>query len=90
MAACGLDPTGAVSAKPLGCEACLGRGYKGRAPLFESITIDGHNRALIRAGMDEQALSRSGDGSLMEHGLALAAAGFTSFDEVLSVASEAG
>jgi general secretion pathway protein E len=88
LRACALDPAGAVSARPRGCTACLWRGYKGRAPLFESITLDARNRTLIRAGMDEAALSRTGDGSLMQHGLALAASGITAFDEVLAVAGE--
>ena len=80
----------ARSAQPHGCPACIGRGYKGRTPLFEAIAIDTHTRTLIRAGLDERLLSQAGSGSLLQHGLTLAASGVTTFDEVLAVAGEQG
>ena len=73
----------------VGCPACLGRGFAGRIPLFEAITMSDATRALVRAGVDEPALNRvalgEGAQSLLTHGLHQVLARQTTVSEVLAV-----
>ena len=73
-----------------GCPACLGRGFSGRIPLFEAITMSDTTRALVRAGFDEPALNRAalreGAQNLLTHGLLMVLTGETTVAEVLAVA----
>lgn len=76
--------------EPVGCPTCLSRGFAGRIPLFEAITMTDATRAVIRAGFDEFALNRAavneGAQSLLAHGLQQVLAGETTVPEVLAVA----
>jgi general secretion pathway protein E len=84
----GSDPP--LVGEAQGCPACLGRGFAGRIPLFEAITMSESVRVLVRAGFDEGALNRAalseGAQSLLNHGLHKVLAGETTVAEVLAVA----
>lgn len=75
---------------PVGCGTCLGRGYLGRTPLFEAITITAELSGRLRAPFDERAflLAARAEGSvnLFAHGLEKVRDGLTTLDEVLHVA----
>ncbi len=76
----------------IGCSACQGRGYKGRMALYELFTVTEPIRRAILAGKDTdtlRALARdSGQTSLFQDGLAKAARGQTSMEEVRRVAQD--
>ena len=76
--------------EPTGCPTCLARGFSGRIPLFEAITMTQATRAVIRTEFDEFALGRAafseGAQSLLTHGLQQVLAGQTTVPEVLAVA----
>jgi general secretion pathway protein E len=66
-----------------GCARCSGSGYRGRLPLVEVVTVDETIQAAVRNG---RSADLEGDRppaeTLMGHGLALAAAGRTTLEEV--------
>ena len=74
--------------RPVGCPACRGRGYRGRLGLHEVIPAEKF-LPLIAAGapMAELAALRDREGwrSLWQQGLAVAADGSTSLEEILRV-----
>jgi general secretion pathway protein E len=77
--------------KPVGCEKCHGRGFRGRIGVYELIDITPVMRDLITqkapvADIREHARS-AGNRSLFDDGLLKAAKGLTSVDEVLRVCS---
>lgn len=75
-------------AHAVGCPGCLGRGYLGRAPVFEAIAMSPAVRQTVHAGFDEAAFTAAaagGAGTLLSHGLARALAGETTVAEVLVV-----
>ena len=92
LRAAGLMPDDSAPSQvgeAVGCPACLGRGFAGRIPLFEAITMSDATRALVRAGFDERELNRAalseGAQSLLNHGLHQVMAGQTTVAEVLAV-----
>jgi len=67
----------------VGCAACQHTGYAGRMPLIEILEVDDDLRTLIREGRtDGMTDLRSPSETLHGHGLALVAAGRTTFAEV--------
>ncbi len=89
LAAYGLPTHRLFHAK--GCPACHGTGYRGRAAIGELLGIEGELPGLIAARADTQSLAaaarRQGFSTLLANGLALAADGRTSLDEVQRVAA---
>jgi general secretion pathway protein E len=77
--------------KPVGCNECQGRGYRGRVGVYELIPVTSQMRELItqRAPVAEiRELSRkAGNRSLLDDGLLKASKGVTSVEEVLRVCS---
>lgn len=80
-------PTTAEFHAPVGCPACGQTGYRGRVGIFEVMRVDDRLQALIRLHPDPQKLldaAREGGMTMMlEDGLAKAARGLTSVDEVV-------
>ncbi len=76
---------------PRGCDLCRGSGYLGRIGIFELMVVDDALADRIAAQPDLQELRRAaraaGMRSLLEDGIAKAAEGITSLEEVLRVAS---
>ena len=76
--------------EPVGCPACLQRGFAGRTLVFEAILLTADTRERLQAGFDEQAFSRAalnaGAQMLVQHGLRKVLAGETTVAEVLAVA----
>lgn len=77
----------------VGCASCAGTGFSGRFGIFEAAAIDHDMQAAIRDGAPESEVARlaraQGFTTLLEHGLAVARAGHTSFLEVLRVVGAA-
>jgi general secretion pathway protein E len=75
--------------RPGGCEACGGSGYRGRTAIAELLVFDEALSRCVVAGADAAALvAAARAGGLVDlhgDGLAKAAAGITSLDEVLRV-----
>jgi len=80
-------PTGAM--QPVGCPECRDTGYRGRAGVYEILTLSDSLRELVTAGTDITALRRQafkeGMRSLRLSGAQKIAAGFTTVEEVLRV-----
>ena len=76
--------------RPVGCPACRNSGYSGRLCITELLTVTGPVRELVLAAAPdteiEAAGRREGMTSLLHDGLAKAAEGLTTIDEVLRVA----
>ncbi len=74
---------------PEGCEQCLHTGYKGRTALFEILQLEDNLQNLILKTSDSNRIRREavsiGMSTLRDNGLAKAASGVTSIDEVLRV-----
>jgi general secretion pathway protein E len=74
-----------------GCTACHGTGYSGRIALFDFLPVDDAIARLILKRADarqiEECASAAGHRSLLQEGLAKAAQGLTTIEEVLRVAS---
>jgi general secretion pathway protein E len=79
--------------RAVGCEACAGTGYRGRTAIAELLVFDETFARLViaRANNEElrQAARAGGMIDLKSDGLAKAAAGITSLDEVLRVTGAA-
>ncbi len=85
----GLLPVGTPVREPVGCEACLGQGYRGRTALYEIVEVDDTLEAMIHDGRPESELiarARTVSPSLMEDGAMRIRDGLTSVDEVVAVA----
>lgn len=87
----GLAPSQLVDAKFMkgaGCDRCRGSGYKGRAGIFEILTVDDEIRHLINnhASLTEirQRARNAGMRTLREDGVRKVLAGFTTIEEVVS------
>jgi general secretion pathway protein E len=82
-------PANARIFTPVGCPACRGTGYRGRLAVAEVLEIEPETRDLILAGADHGAIERAavaqGMTTLWRNGVALAAAGETSLEEVMRV-----
>ena len=80
---------GATWKKPVGCNHCHGRGYRGRVGIYELIQVNAEIRTLVAGGSDvttiRQAAREAGFRSLFEDGMLKAAQGVTSVEEVLRV-----
>ncbi len=85
-------PEGVVLYRAQGCPACLGRGYRGRTTIMETLVMTEELRRMILRGGDahdlQAAAVASGMVSLYRDGLAKAVAGITSVEEVLRVARD--
>ncbi|MEO0481100.1 MAG: GspE/PulE family protein [Planctomycetota bacterium] len=78
--------------RAVGCDACDGRGYRGRLGLFELLELDGSLREMIFQGEPAMALKRQARQSgamqtLTEDGVRKVLEGTTSVDELLRVTS---
>ena len=80
-------PTGAM--RPVGCPDCRDTGYRGRAGVYEILTLSDSLRELVTADTDITALRRQafkeGMRSLRLSGAQKIAAGLTTVEEVLRV-----
>jgi general secretion pathway protein E len=75
---------------PAGCGACQGKGYRGRAGLFELIEVDeALSRLIVERASPEDLLReavRRGTSTLAGLGAGMAARGETSLEEVIRIA----
>jgi type II secretory ATPase GspE/PulE/Tfp pilus assembly ATPase PilB-like protein len=93
------DKAGAYSRLPVdarwvagrGCEECAQSGYKGRLAIHEILQVNEEVRELISGRASEQAIRKAarqaGMRTLVEDGIAKAARGLTTLDEVFRVVS---
>ena len=85
-------PKDATFFRPVGCDQCMGTGYRGRTAVFEMLTISDRVRELIDRRASDQQLrhlaQEEGMISLREAGLLKAAVGVTSLEEVFRVTQE--
>jgi type II secretion system protein E len=74
--------------RPLGCEACRGKGYKGRMGIFEIFLVDDEVRNMINNNAStiilRQRARELGMRTLREDGVRKVLAGMTTADEVIS------
>ncbi|MBI4279346.1 MAG: type II/IV secretion system protein, partial [Armatimonadetes bacterium] len=91
----GLQPllgAGAQFFRPKGCEHCRQTGYRGRTGVFELLVVTEATRTLIMqrtpSGAIRQHALEQGMTTMLADGLAKAASGVTSIEEVLRVVSE--
>jgi type IV pilus assembly protein PilB len=84
-------PAGAKWMAGTGCEACAGTGLKGRLAIHEVLTVgDGVREQISSRATDlaiRNAARRAGMRTLLEDGIAKAAQGLTTLEEVLLVSS---
>jgi general secretion pathway protein E len=75
--------------KGVGCAACDGTGYHGRAGIFEVLTFDDNLRAMIvdKASMNDlQAYAvQSGMQTLRQNAINLVSSGLTTLEEIIRV-----
>lgn len=85
--------SGGQFCRAVGCAACGGTGYVGRTALLEVLPVSDRIRALILEGADAQkirlAAVEEGMVTMFRDGIAKAARGLTSVEEVFRVAAEA-
>ncbi|RSV53848.1 GspE/PulE family protein, partial [Sphingomonas koreensis] len=77
--------------RAVGCEACGGDGYRGRAGLYEVVPVDERFQAMIHDGASEaeiEAHARQSSPALLDDGVAKARAGVTTVEEVARVVRE--
>ena len=79
---------------PNGCAECQGRGYHGRVPIFEILSVtDGFREGVVR-GASQGELTRlaeeGGMQTLWEAGMAKVRQGLTSLDEIARAVRETG
>ena len=76
--------------KGLGCDECLGTGYKGRIAIYEIMEIDEDLRALISKNVETSVLRdkaiKKGMKTLVQDGIEKVLTGITTLEEVLQVA----
>jgi type IV pilus assembly protein PilB len=78
--------------RPVGCPACMDSGYRGRAAIFEVMTMTDEIASLVGAPTREieaAAVVSQGMLTLRDDGLRLAIAGITSINEIRRVAGDA-
>ena len=84
---------GGLLYRPGGCEACGGTGYRGRNAIAELLVFDDELARCVVTGADAATLAeaarRGGYADLYSDGLAKAAAGITSLDEIWRVVGAA-
>ena len=80
------DYSDKVFYKPVGCEKCSGRGYKGRVAIFEMLNVTTEIREMILTGQNIYEMLRvakkQGFMTLLESAFEKAVEGITSLDEV--------
>ncbi len=85
-------PEGTVLYREVGCDRCMGIGYRGRKGIFELLTVDEKVRDLLLqkrdAALIKKAALAAGMSSLRDAGIAKALAGETTIEEVLRVTQE--
>lgn len=78
--------------RPVGCEACKGKGYKGRAGLYEVMKMTERMKAVIMSGGTEVDIANIAyeDGlvDLRRSGLLKVMQGITSLEEVIATTNE--
>ncbi|MBF0126499.1 MAG: type II secretion system ATPase GspE [Magnetococcales bacterium] len=77
--------------RPVGCDACLGSGYAGRAGIYELVPLDDTLKRLIHDNAGERevtAHARTFSQSLREDGLRLLQTGRTTIEEIVRVTRE--
>ncbi|RMF44300.1 MAG: type II secretion system protein GspE [Deltaproteobacteria bacterium] len=78
--------------RAVGCDACLGIGYRGRTGIYELLVLDDEVRELLMQGKDAVGIASSamerGMRPLRADGIDKALAGETSIEEVLRVTRE--
>ena len=76
--------------KGLGCDECLGTGYKGRIAIYEIMEVDEDLRALISKNTETSTLRekaiKNGMKTLVQDGIEKVLNGITTLEEVLQVA----
>jgi len=85
----GKDPASFMSYKGTGCSACKNTGYRGRAGVFEVLSVTSGVQELIASDAVEELICRaaldSGMQYMSEDGLIKVNQGITSMDELLRV-----
>lgn len=85
--------SGATAHRPVGCTACHGTGFRGRAALIEVLAVTAPIRTLLMRHADAAAIEAQAvaDGmrTLHDDGLDRVAAGLTTHEEVMKVADDA-
>ena len=75
--------------KAVGCDTCRGTGFVGRTAILEVLTLTGDIRKAILDGHSEEDIERcaqqAGMRTMLQDGLAKAASGLTTLDEVIRV-----
>lgn len=77
--------------RAVGCEACGGDGYRGRAGLYEVVPVDERFQAMIHDGASEaeiEAHARKTSPALLDDGVDKVKAGVTTIEEVARVVRE--
>ena len=86
----GLDVKGELFYVPVGCDKCDSRGYSGRVPLFELLTVSPGIRDMINASVPTPDIHtravNEGMVVLLQDGLLKARSGVTSISEIMRVA----
>ncbi|MBV9508942.1 MAG: Flp pilus assembly complex ATPase component TadA [Caulobacteraceae bacterium] len=88
--AVGISPAGIDRLwRPVGCARCGGTGFRGRIALLELLVSDAETERLILARAEAREIQAAAKlRTMLEDGLAKAAAGLTTLDEVLRVTQE--
>ncbi|MBW4330315.1 GspE/PulE family protein [Stakelama sp. CBK3Z-3] len=79
--------------RAVGCDACHGEGYRGRAGLYEVVAVDETLQGMIHDGASEADLereARKANPSLLSDGVAKVRVGLTSVEEVARVTRDEG
>lgn len=79
--------------RAVGCDACHGDGYRGRAGIYEVVAVDERFQAMIHDGAAEaeiEAHARRDNPSLLDDGVAKLREGVTTVEEVARVVRDEG
>ncbi len=77
--------------KPIGCEHCNGKGYRGRTGIHELLVVNEKVQELIHKEVGEQAIEkevRKSTRSIQQDGLLKVQKGITTLEEVMRVTRE--
>jgi general secretion pathway protein E len=90
LAALGVAPAGLERLwRPVGCAECGGSGFRGRVALLELLVTDAEIERLILARAEAREIQAAASlRTMLRDGIAKAAAGLTTLDEVLRVTGE--
>jgi general secretion pathway protein E len=88
----GVLRSGETLWRAVGCDACHGDGYRGRAGVYEVVAVDDAFQKLIHDGASEAELEAharaAGNPALLDDGVAKLREGITTIEEVVRVARE--